>query len=199
MPKRIIRLNEEQFNSLVSESVKQALQELTYRQAALAHGANYNAQQDYIANRNQNARIKMKNAEGLSIPALTQAIKSNFPNLMLEFVEHNDKTNRSYPVDFTFNEVKYIDKERFVLEGYLDMPSSIPSGNGTIEYQFNTQTFYRVSYSDKTTRSRKIHGLVSHNIETANKLLAFITNYLYSTEDYENNVNVNGSTLSKKR
>ena len=131
----------------------------------------------------------MKKAEGLSFPALTQAIKSNFPNLVLEFVEHNDKTNRSYPVDLTFNNVKYIDKERLVLEGYLDMPSSIPSGNGTIEYQFNAQTFSRVSYSDKTTRSRKIHDLISHNVEKKDKLLAFITNYLYSTEDCENNVN----------
>lgn len=199
MTKRILRLNEERFKSLVTDSVKQALQEITYRQAALAHGANYNAQQDYNANRNQNARIKMKNSESLTIPALTQAIKSNFPNLTLEFVEHNNDTNRSYPVDFTFNDVKYIDKARVVLAGYLDMPTSIPSGNGTIEYQFNTQTFYRVSYSDRTTRSRRIHGLTSHNVETTNKLLAFITNYLYSTEDYENNVNVNGSTPSKPR
>ena len=79
------------------------------------------------------------------------------------------------------------------------MPASIPSGNGTIEYQFNTQTFYRVSYSDKTTRSRKIHGLTSHNVDVVNKLLTLITNYLYSIEDYENNVNANGSTTSKNR
>lgn len=138
----------------------------------------------------------MKNAEGLRLEVLTQAIKTNFPNLVLEFVEHNDKTNRSYPVDLTYDKVKYIDKERFVLEGYLDMPSSIPSGNGTIEYQFNEKTFYRVSYSDKTKRSRRIHGLIPHNVETVNKLLASIIKYLYSTEDYENNVDVNGSIPS---
>lgn len=138
----------------------------------------------------------MEQAEGVAISALTQAIKSNFPNLVLEFVEHNDKTNRSYPVDLTFNNVKYIDKERVVFEGYLDMPTSIPSGNGTVEYQFNTQAFYRVSYSDKTTRCRRIHSLISHNIDTINNLLSFITNYLCSTEYFEHYVDVSGSSQS---
>ena len=199
MAKKVIRLTEEELTAFVKDCAKNALNEIGYRGAALAHGANYNAQQDYNTNRNQNARIKMKNAEGLTIPALTQAIKSNFPSLVLEFVEHNDKTNRSYPVDFTFNSVKYIDKERIVLEGYLDMPTSIPSGNGTIEYQFNTQTFYRVSYSDRTTRSRRIHTMISHNIDVANDFLSFVTNYLYSTEDFEHSVDVNGPSQSKAR
>lgn len=41
--------------------------------------------------------------------------------MVLEFVENNDKIKRLYPVDFTFNSVKYIVRERFVIEGYLDM------------------------------------------------------------------------------
>ena len=56
---------------------------------------------------NQNARTKM------------DAIHDNFPNLNLEFVEHNSKTNQSYPVDLHYTDVKYIDDERLVLHGQL--------------------------------------------------------------------------------
>ena len=47
------------------------------------------------------------------------AIHDNFPNLNLEFVEHNSKTNQSYPVDLHYTDVKYIDDERLVLHGQL--------------------------------------------------------------------------------
>ena len=110
--------------------------------------------------------------------ALTLAIHNNFPNLTLEFVEHNEKTNRSYPVDLKFKEVKYHD-DRIVLLCNLTV-SLKDFGIGTIEYQFNTQTFYGVSYSDKTTRSRKIHTLIVDNTETVNNLLSFVPNYMYS-------------------
>ena len=73
-----------------------------------------------------------------------------------------------------------------------------PFGIGTIEYNFATQEFYRVFYSDKTTRSRRLHKLQGHNKEQINQFLAFISSYLYSTEDYENNINVNGPTPSKQ-
>ena len=139
----------------------------------------------------------MGKSENITMDALSIAIHDNFPNLTLEFVEHNDKTNRSYPVDLSFRKVKYIDKERIVLHGQL-MVSLKPFGEGAIEYNFNTQKFYRVSYSDKTTRSRKLHTLMVDNQEIINKMLYFISNYLYSTEDYETNVNINGSTPSKK-
>lgn len=42
--------------------------------------------------------------------ALSTAVHDNFPNLTLEFVEHNENTRRSYPVVLSFTEVKFIDK-----------------------------------------------------------------------------------------
>lgn len=158
---------------------------------------NIYAQKDYEMNQNRNAKSKMKQSENITLIALTHAIKVNLPNLILEFVEHNNATNRSYPVDMTFDTIKFIDKERVVFKGYLDMPSSIPSGVGTIEYNFSTGQFYRVSYSDKTTRSRRLHSLIVHNKDVVNDLLTFISNYLYSTEDNEHTVDVNGPTPSK--
>lgn len=190
--KQIIRLTESDLNNIV----KQVINEIGYRGAALTHGANYNAQQDYMNSRNPNARTKMGVSENISMKALSLAIHDNFPNLNLEFVEHNEKTNQSYPVDLRFIDVKYIDNERAVLHGELTV-SLRPFGIGAIEYNFNTQDFYRVSYSDKTTRSRKLHTLIPHNEEEINNLLTFISNYLYSREDYEKNINVNGSTPSK--
>lgn len=117
----------------------------------------------------------MANSEIISLKALSLAINDNFPNLLLEFVEKNKATNRAYSVDLHFTEVKYIDTERCVLKGELDVASQ-PFGIGTIEYNFNTQECYRVSYSDKTTRSRKLylHTLIIHNKEEMNNLLTFI-------------------------
>lgn len=197
MTKRIIKLTENEFEKLLSESVNEILHEIGYRGAALAHGANYNAQQDYYQNKNVNARTKMAKSETLALEVLSLSIKDNFPNLILEFVEKNQATNRAYPVDLYFTEVKYIDNNRFVLKGKLAVANN-PSGIGTIEYNFNTQEFYRVSYSDKTTKSRHLHKLIVHNEDISKNFLTFISNYLYSIEDYENNVNVKGTTPSKK-
>lgn len=197
MKDTIIRLNEDTFRRLVSESVKGVLNEIGYRGAALTHAANYNAKIDYRQNSNVNARSKMAKSETITLDAISLAIRDNFPNLVLEFVEENNATNRAYPVDLYFAQVKYIDKDRCVLLGKLDVAEK-PFGAGTIEYNFNTQEFYRVSYSDKTTRSRRLHSLIVHNKEVVNELLTFISDYLYSTEDYENDVNANGPTPSKR-
>ncbi len=197
MKDTIIRLNEDTFRRLVSESVKGVLNEIGYRGAALTHAVNYNAKIDYRQNSNVNARSKMAKSETITLDAISLAIRDNFPNLVLEFVEENNATNRAYPVDLYFAQVKYIDKDRCVLLGKLDVAEK-PFGAGTIEYNFNTQEFYRVSYSDKTTRSRRLHSLIVHNKEVVNELLTFISDYLYSTEDYENDVNANGPTPSKR-
>ena len=57
--KQIIRITETELNTIVKESVSHILNKIGYRGAALAHGANYNARQDYIQNRNVNYRSKM--------------------------------------------------------------------------------------------------------------------------------------------
>ena len=158
-----------------------------YRGAALTHGANYNAQEDYMNNKNDAARLKMGQSENVTLKALSLAIHDKFPHLTMEFVEHNDKTNQSYPVDFKFTNAKYIDNERFVLQGNL-IVSLTPFGVGTVEYNFNTGDFYRVSYSDKTTRSRKLHTLFPHNNDVIKEVLTFISNnmehrYLLHTDE----------------
>ena len=52
----------------------------------------------------------------ITLEALSLSIRDNFPNLILEFVEKNQDTNRAYPVDLYFTEVKYINKERCILK-----------------------------------------------------------------------------------
>jgi endo-alpha-1,4-polygalactosaminidase (GH114 family) len=96
MGKKIVKLTEEKFKEIVTESVNKVLNEIGYRGAALAHGANYNAQQDYFQNNNVNSRNKMAKSEIISLKALSLAINDNFPNFLLEFVEKNKATNRAY-------------------------------------------------------------------------------------------------------
>ena len=86
--------------------------QILFRLVQVPHGANYNAQMDYLQTGKPNARSKMAKSETLTLDALTKAVNDNFPNLILQFVEHNNKTNRSYPVDMKFSCVKYIDSER---------------------------------------------------------------------------------------
>lgn len=121
----------------------------------------------------------MNNSENITTEALSLAVNDKFPCLNLEFVEHNDKTNQSYPVDMNFKNIKYIDHDRIVLYGYLIF-SLKPFGMGAIEYHFKTQNFYRVSYSDKTTHSRIIHTLLPHNDDVIKSFLSFILNNFYA-------------------
>ena len=63
---KVIRLNENKLKQLISESVNKVLNEIGYRGAALAHGANYNAKIDYRQNSNVNARSKMAKSETIT-------------------------------------------------------------------------------------------------------------------------------------
>lgn len=197
MTRKVIRITESELQETIKDAVSSVITEIGYRSAALAHGANYNAQKDYDTNHNDAAKTKMGSSENITLPALSKAIQSEFSNIKLEFVEHNADTNRSYPVDLIYKSIKFIDKKRVVIMGDL-IVSLKEFGTGTIEYNFETQEFYRVSYSDKTTRSRRLHKLQEHNIEEIHKFLVFISNYIYSTEDYEHNIDINEPTPSKR-
>lgn len=197
MAKKLIRLTEEELKSIVSEEVSSLLMEIGYRGAALAHGANYNAEKDYLSNHNSNARIKMNRAEEITLPSLNKAINDNFPNLVLEFVEQNKNTRRAYGVDLNNITIRYVDNTRCVFQGQLTVANK-PFGIGSIEYQFNSGEFFRVSYSDKTTRSKRLHTLILHNETEGKVLLSFISQYLYAQEDFENDVNVKGAMPSKR-
>ena len=60
--KQIIRLTESDLHNIV----KQVIKEIGYRGAALTHGANYNAQQDYMNSRNPNESVVTCNTRQLS-------------------------------------------------------------------------------------------------------------------------------------
>ena len=104
---------------------------------------------------------------------LSLAIMRNYPGLILEFVEDNQATNRGYPVDMRFTKIKYIDEERCVFWGKLDIAGEA-FGSGFIEYNFLSQEFYRVNYSDKTTRSTRLHPLIAHNTDVITDVLLYI-------------------------
>ena len=104
---------------------------------------------------------------------LTEEILKRFPNLVLKFVEKNNATNRAYPVDLHFNEIKHIDNVKCVFKGKAVIAGRA-SGLSTIEYDFNAQEFYRVTFSNKTKRCRRMHKLIEHNEELINELIAFI-------------------------
>jgi hypothetical protein len=121
----------------------------------------------------------MSNNQNLSTSQiLSAAISDNFSNLKLEFVEHNKQTNCSYPVDLILKGIKYVDEERVVFYGDLTV-SSFRYGTGTIEYQFRKQNFDRVTFSNRTNRSRKRHAIVAGNTEDIRSLLFFISSFIH--------------------
>ena len=116
--------------------------------------------------------------------SLSRAIRDKYFNLCLEFVELNKKTNMAYSADLSLEGIKYIDDQRCVFYGQLDLAGK-PWGVATIEYRFATKEFYRVYYTEKTMRRRKFDislSLIVHNIDEVNALLEFIIQYKNSEE-----------------
>ena len=98
---------------------------------------------------------------------------NKYSNLVLEFVEHNNKTNQSYSVDLQYTKIKYMDKERVVFQGNI-IVSFIDLGAGYIEYDFITNEFHRVSFSEKTYHCRRIFSLIPHNLEQINDVIVHL-------------------------
>ena len=93
--------------------------------------------------------------------------------MVLEFVEENNATNRAYPVDLHFNEIIHLDNEKCVFKGKTVIAGRA-SGLSTIEYDFNVQEFYRVTFSNKTKRCRRINKLVVHSERVVKELITLI-------------------------
>ena len=176
------------------------INEIGYRVASLTHGANYNAQKSEILNNDINAKNKYDKANNMRLSALTLAIHDNFENLSLIFRE-KDSANNIFSVEFSFIDIRFINDERIVLGGTLEVKSNSQKSNGTIEYNFSKNKFYRVLYYANGT-IRRIHELelnpVWNNMKYVNNFLYFVSNFLYSEEDYETNININGPTISKQ-
>lgn len=128
----------------LSELSDDSLNEMDYRCAALAHGANYNAIIDYLQNHNISAKRKADLSNNKRLEAISLAIHDNLPNLKLEFIE-NDKANQHYTVIFDYQSVRLIDDTRFILLGETSV-SGKKSEKGFIEFNFSTQSFYRVKF-----------------------------------------------------
>lgn len=175
-----------------------SINEMDYRAAALAHGANYNGIIDYLQNHNISAKRKADLANNIRLKAISLAVHDNLPHLKLEFIE-NDKANQHYTVVFNYQSVKLIDDTRFVLYGQTSV-SGNKQENGYIEFNFSTQSFYRVKFFASGS-IRRIYKLIIDPLckDTFVELLAFLTKFLYAEEDYTKNIDDNGSTPSKKR
>jgi len=197
MAKKVIRLTESEFKSLIAESVRNTLTEIGYRGAALPHGANYNAMQSKVQNSDFNAVSKMNAANQTRLPAITKSIHDNFPSLKLHFIER-DKANQYYSVVFLFSEMSILNDDRFVMKGEMSI-SGQKEKQGYIEFSFQKQSFYRVNFYGGGS-IRRIYPLMLDNDYDSlfNSMLAYITNVWYAEKDYENQIDVNGATLSKR-
>jgi len=197
MTKKTITLTESELRKFVANIAEEALNEIGYRGAALAQGANYNASIDN-KNNNINAKNKMDKAQRLRLPALNQAISDNFDGLYMIFIETDRKSHMSYTVRFQLEEIIHSDMERFVMYGKIRIANENPK-QGRIEYQFKSGKFYRVNfYGNGTIRRINPLEIDWETKDEVYRFLTFMSIYLYAIEDYENHVNVNGSTPSKK-
>ena len=196
MNKKIEHLGEKEFKELIKESVGSVLTEIGYRTAASPHDANYNAGRSQETGGASNAVNKMNVADSLRLKSLNSAIHSSSPNLELNFIER-DKANQFYSVVLLFNEIKYVDRDRFVMSGQLSICGRKPE-NGYIEFNFKTQMFYRVRFYTSGTVRRIFPLRMDNNYTSVFKnFLLYVTNFLYSEEDYENRVNTNRPTILK--
>lgn len=143
-----------------------------------------------------NAKDKIALSNNLRFPVLNTTINEKFPGLELHFYE-TDSGNWTYPIDFKFGEIIYINKKQFVMSCEM-LVSLKDKKKGQIEYNFETQKFYDVRFNKAI---RRIYDLRvdKHFLEETNKFLTYMTSYVYSMEDFENIVDTKGPTLSKKR
>lgn len=109
--------------------------------------------------------------------AVSSAIHSNFDNLTLNFIE-KDNANQQYTVVMKYKSIRLINIERFVIFGNINI-SDKGFNDGYIEFNFITQTFYRVKYSASGS-IRRIYKLIINPIHAdgITSLLSFIANFL---------------------
>ena len=151
MNKKIEHLGEKEFKQIAKESVKSVLIEIGYRTAVLPYGGNNNAMKNKEIDGDPNAVRTTETSNLVRLNALNSAINSNLSDLELNFIER-DNANQFYSVVLLFNEIKYVDRDHFVMSGKLSICGRKPE-NGYIEFNFKTQMFYRVRfYTSGTVR-----------------------------------------------
>ena len=111
-----------------------------------------------------------------SLEELSVLVVYNVPAYRFEFLEDDDKAYLSYPIDLRFLKVLFLNRERIVLKGsHIQFKGDDVIGTVNIEYEFSTQNFYRVSFSERTMRIRRVCNLMPLNKKEIMELLSFIT------------------------
>ena len=110
-----------------------------------------------------------------SLEELSVLVVYNVPAYRLEFFEDNEKALLSYPIDFRFFKVLFLNKERVVLEGaHIQFRNDDVIGTVRIEYDLRTQKFYKVSFSERTLKIRRICNITPLNKKEIMELFSFI-------------------------
>jgi len=110
-----------------------------------------------------------------SLDELSVLVVYNVPAYRLEFLEDDDKSLLSYPIDFRFQKVVFMNKERVVLKGaHIQFRSDDVIGTVRIEYDLRTQKFYKVSFSERTLKIRRICNITPLNKKEIMELFSFI-------------------------
>lgn len=207
----IIQINEEQLKTILSECVQRTIFEINHRDATAPMVINMNAQ-DEIKRGNDIEVLpdgtklsfydKRRNASSEIYARLTQGVVDNVgEHFHLQFGREEPDWTVS-EVNFYFTEVILLTKNRVVLQGDVTMSrSDIPIGKRKpktiqIDYKFNEQQFYEAVYCANNT-VRDIRPLMldyagvdgSQNVETAKKLISFLTLCYYSVEDGRTDIN----------
>ena len=84
------------------------------------------------------------------------------------------------------------------MKGDLSISGNSPK-TGYVEFNWNEQKFYRVSFYGGGSVRRLFPLMIDNDYRSAFiSLLKHMTNYWYSEKDNEHNVDLNGPTKSKR-
>lgn len=203
--KQLIRLTESDLHNIV----RQVINEIGYRAATLAAGANMKAADElskgrlYYGKRKRSNMNKLNRSAKLNYEAITKSVVDNVGRFTLLFMKPEKEGYLTSLVRFHFNEVIYISQDCFIIQGVTDMSKHpIPSSKYRpkpkyvqIQYDFQTQKFTEVVYCANGTIRRKddlelitAEDVGEQNRATAESLILHMTNCMYSIEDYQSSI-----------
>ena len=202
--KRTVTLTESDIHNIV----RQVINEIGYRGATLAVGANMKANKE-LANGIMNDKTRRTNMKKLDdsaklmYNAISKSVIDNVGVFTLYFRKPEKEGFLTSLVTFTFNEIIYLDKSGFIMQGPTEMSKHpVPSSKYRhkplyvlIEYKFQSQEFREVVYCANGTIRRKemLYIIDAGEIGAANKakadkLVLHMSNCAYSIEDYQSNL-----------
>ena len=111
---------------------------------------------------------------------LNQTLNEKYKPVKFEFVEYNKETRQGYGVDLILESIAFMDSTRCVFYGNLKIANQ-PLEKGYVECVFDVGSFdfWRISFSIKTERIKRLHNLILHNNEEVRPLLFFLLNEQY--------------------